>query len=83
MYKAAAQLTPALTAQVKAAVLFGNPYNGLPVPNIDNSTTWTFCHAGDLICQGQAVVTPAHLDYAADTPAAAAYIASRVTLNMS
>ncbi|KAK5098511.1 hypothetical protein LTR70_002724 [Exophiala xenobiotica] len=83
VYKAAAQLPPALAAQIKAAVLFGNPNNGLPVPNINNANTWTFCHALDKICQGQPKVEASHLDYAVDTPAAAAYIASRVKLNMS
>jgi len=63
--------------------MFGNPNNGLPVPNINNANTWTFCHALDVICQGQPSVGTSHLDYAVDTPAAAAYIASRVKLNMS
>jgi len=61
-------------------VLFGNPNNGLPVPNINNANVKTFCNAGDLICEGQPVVLAPHLIYGTDTPAAAAFIASRVNV---
>jgi len=80
VYKGAAQLSGPLAAKIKAAVLFGNPNNGDAVPNIDNANVKTYCHAGDLICEGQPIVLTPHLTYATDTPAAADFIASRVTL---
>ena len=80
VYKGAAELSSGLAAKVQAAVLFGNPDNGQAVPNINNADVKTFCHAGDLICDGTAIVLPAHLTYGIDAPAAADFIASHVSL---
>lgn len=80
VYKAAAQLSASLTGQVRATVLFGNPNNNQPVPNIDNANVRTFCHSGDLICDGQPIVLPPHLTYAVDAPAAANFVAGKVSI---
>lgn len=80
VYKGAALLSSDLAGKVRAAVLFGNPNNGDPVPKIDNSGAKTYCHVGDLICDGQPIVLAPHLTYALDTPSAANFIASRVAL---
>lgn len=80
MYLGAAQLSTANAALIKAVVLFGNPNNGKPVPQINPSNVITYCHPDDLICQGQPIVLPTHLTYGLDTPAAARFIAARVTV---
>lgn len=80
VYKGAELLSANLASQVQAAVLFGNPDNGQAVPNIDNSNVKTYCHAGDLICEGQPIVLAQHLTYGEDGPSAAAYIAGKVSV---
>lgn len=80
MYKGAAQLSETAVAVIKAAVLFGNPDNGTPVPGINPANVKTFCHAGDLICEGQPIVLAPHLTYGVDAGAAADFIAGKVSL---
>lgn len=80
VYNGAAQLSDDLASQIRAAVLFGNPNNGQPVPNVDNSNVQTYCHSGDLICSGQPIVLPPHLTYGLDAPAAASFISSKVDI---
>lgn len=80
MYKGAVKLSSVLASKVRAAVLFGNPENGEAVPNVNNANTKTFCRAGDLICEGQAIVLPPHLTYGLDAGAGADFIASHVSL---
>lgn len=80
MYKGAAKLASDLAGKVRAAVLFGNPDNGQAVPNIDNGNVLTICHAGDTICDGTAIVLPAHLTYGVDAGTAASFIAAHVAL---
>ena len=80
MYKGAGQLSIDLARKIRAAVLFGNPNNGDTVPNIDNSGVKIFCNPGDLNGAGQAVVLAQHLTYGTDAPAAADFIASRVSV---
>ena len=78
---AAAQLPSSVTSQIHAVVLFGNP-NGpsTPVPNIPQANTEIFCAVGDDICAGGDLVLPPHLSYGVDTPAAAAFIKSKVSV---
>jgi hypothetical protein len=38
----------------------------------------TFCFKTDLICDGAPIVLPAHLSYALDAPAAAAFVQGHV-----
>lgn len=80
VYKGAAKLSSSLASKVSAAALFGNPNKGDPVPNINNANVITYCNAGDLICEGKPIVLAPHLNYAKDTPAAANFIAGKVSV---
>jgi cutinase len=51
-HKAAKLLSPSLHSRIHAIVLFGDPNNGHPFPGTLNKNVKTFCHKGDLICDG-------------------------------
>ncbi|KAF2710353.1 carbohydrate esterase family 5 protein [Pleomassaria siparia CBS 279.74] len=74
VHNAAAMLTPAQTAFVKSAVIFGDPNDGKPVGNVSAADTLIVCHMGDLICAGTAMVRPPHLNYSGDAVTAAAFV---------
>ena len=59
-------------------VLFGDPYNGRPLFNIEGNKVKTFCFSADLICKFTAVVDAYHLAYAVDAFPAALFVASTV-----
>lgn len=80
VYKGAAKLSSDLAGKIRAGVLFGNPDNGQAVPNINNANVKTICHADDTICDGTAIVLPAHLTYGIDAGTAASFIAAHVSL---
>ena len=61
-------------------VLFGDPFDGRPFPNIDAGKAKTFCFAADLICKFTAVVDAYHLAYAVDAFPAALFVASKVKI---
>ncbi|TPX34043.1 hypothetical protein SmJEL517_g03182 [Synchytrium microbalum] len=69
--------TTALSS-IKAVVTFGDPFNLTAMPRVSPSIVKVFCHPGDLLCKGLPIITLAHGGYAADTPAAAAFIASKL-----
>jgi cutinase len=59
-------------------VLFGDPFDGQPLPNIDASKVKTFCFEDDLICQDLPVVDAFHLAYGVDAVPAAEFVQSKV-----
>ncbi|KAI9353301.1 cutinase [Zopfochytrium polystomum] len=63
VHNAADMLPPAVTAQVSAALIFGDPNNGAPVTGVDPAKTMVICHQNDNICQHGATILPAHLTY--------------------
>ena len=69
-----------MAQRVQAVVLFGDPDDGQPLANIDTGDVVTFCFDTDLICDGAPVVLPAHLSYALNAPAAAAFVASHIQI---
>ncbi|KAF9464068.1 cutA, cutinase A [Collybia nuda] len=75
---AAGKLSSSVQNRVAAAVVFGDPKNGQAFPGPIAGRVRTFCHSGDNICDGGIIITPAHGNYAADTPAAASFIVARV-----
>jgi cutinase len=54
--------SPALS-HVKAAVVFGDPDNGKPLPPPLDSKTRTYCNSNDKVCFGGWVQTEGHLTY--------------------
>ncbi|KAJ6611385.1 cutinase [Mycena sp. CBHHK59/15] len=78
VHNSAKQLSSSVAARIKAAVIFGDPDNGQAVQEIPASRTLIICHLGDDICLGGDLVLLPHLTYGMDTPAAAAFIASKV-----
>ncbi|KAB5585776.1 cutinase [Coniochaeta sp. 2T2.1] len=76
VHNAAAQLPASVTANVTAAVIFGDPDNGDAVQGVSAERTKIICHVGDNICQkGSAVLLP-HLTYGRDAGAAADFVVS-------
>jgi len=61
-------------------VLFGDPFDGQPLPNIDGSKVDTFCFSADLICKDTIVVDVYHLAYSIDAVPAAQFVKSKVHL---
>lgn len=50
--------------------------NGQALANIPASKVDVYCHAGDNICVNGDLILPAHLTYAVNAAAAAAFVAS-------
>ncbi|THV08150.1 cutinase [Dendrothele bispora CBS 962.96] len=71
-------LSSAVRSRISAAVIFGDPDFGSPVTGVPSTRTDIICHVGDDICAHGDLVLPPHLTYGADTPAAAAFIVSRI-----
>ncbi|KAJ7912418.1 cutinase [Mycena leptocephala] len=76
-YHSAISPVMALTTEFRRRIQ-GDPENGQPVQGISSSKVDVFCHVGDDICSGGDLVLPPHLTYVLDTPAAAAFIASKI-----
>jgi cutinase len=76
VHNAAAQLPAAVAQWISSAVIFGDPDNGTAVANVPASKTDVYCHVGDDICLNGDLVLPAHLTYAENVAAAAAFITS-------
>ncbi|KAM0372815.1 hypothetical protein ACHAPY_009418 [Fusarium culmorum] len=77
VHNAAGMLSASVTNRVTAAVTFGDPKQKQAFGTIPSSRTRIFCRAGDNICDGGIIVTPAHSQYQQDAPAAAEWIAAR------
>ncbi|KAF8884463.1 cutinase [Infundibulicybe gibba] len=75
---AAVKLSTTTQNRVKAVVVFGDPDDNQGFPGVLNARSTTFCAAGDDICAGGDIITPAHLSYGADAGAAASFVASHV-----
>jgi len=79
VHNAAAQLPASVTANVAAAVIFGDPDNGTAVQGVPAARTDIICHAGDNICQHGDLILPAHLTYGEDAGSAADFVVSVTT----
>ena len=62
----------------RLVVIFGDPDDGQAVGSIPSSKVKVICHAGDNICDGGALVLPAHLTYGQDAGTAAAFAKSKL-----
>ncbi|KAJ7724919.1 cutinase [Mycena metata] len=78
VHNSAKQLSPAVSARINAAVIFGDPDDGQAVAGISAANTKVICHTGDDICLHGDEVLPPHLTYGQDAGTAAAFIASKV-----
>ncbi|KAI9659553.1 MAG: hypothetical protein M1821_001812 [Bathelium mastoideum] len=66
-------------SKIAAVVVFGDPFNGAPIKGYSGPIK-TYCAAGDDVCDGEFVITAAHLSYVGvDTTEAVAYIQSVVS----
>jgi len=61
---------------VSKVVIFGDPDDGQALPNVPVSKVDVYCHVGDDICLNGDLVLPAHLTYAINAEAAAAFVVS-------
>ena len=71
-------ISAAVASRVKAVVLFGDPFDGRPFPNINENIVKTFCFSTDLICYDTIIADPAHLSYSLDATPAALFVAGLV-----
>jgi len=76
VHNAAALLSAEVGSWISSVVLFGDPDDGQPIPNVDASKVDTFCHEDDNICVNGDLILPAHLTYGEDAEAAAAFVAA-------
>ncbi|KAL2040195.1 hypothetical protein N7G274_007098 [Stereocaulon virgatum] len=74
------QVSPEVAARIAAVVVFGDPFDGRPFPNIDSSKVKTFCFPLDLICKDTIIVDSYHLSYAVDAIPAAQFVAGLVSV---
>ncbi|KAE8132786.1 cutinase-domain-containing protein [Aspergillus pseudotamarii] len=71
VHNAVEQLPAEHASKISSVLLFGDPYKGKALPNVDASRVHTVCHAGDTICENSVIILPAHLTYAVDVASAA------------
>ncbi|KAK8118356.1 uncharacterized protein PG998_002982 [Apiospora kogelbergensis] len=67
--------------QVKGVVMYGftrNAQDKGQVPGYPQNQTKVFCAAGDLVCVNTLNITPAHLTYGVNAPAATRFLAGTV-----
>lgn len=70
-------LLPATVASwISKVVIFGDPDDGTPLPNVASSKVDVYCHTGDNICVNGDLILPAHLTYAINAAAAATFVTS-------
>ncbi|KAF8864885.1 putative cutinase [Acephala macrosclerotiorum] len=70
-------LLPADVASwISKVVIFGDPDDGVALPNVASSKVDVYCHTGDNICVNGDLILLPHLTYAEDAAAAAAFVAS-------
>lgn len=80
MHNAAANLNDTVASKVVGVVLFGDPDDGKPLPDIPTAKIDTICLTGDLICDGLPIVDLSHLSYGFTAPQAAHFVAGLVTV---
>ncbi|TLD27776.1 cutinase-domain-containing protein [Venturia nashicola] len=67
--------------QAKAAVLFGDPFNGAPAGNLSSEKLREICAPGDLICETDTLIaTLNHLTYGRYADQAASWVISALGL---
>lgn len=74
-------LPAAEQSKIAGVVLFGytrNAQDNAQIPGYPKAQTKIFCANGDLVCDNTLTITPAHLSYAANAPAAAQFLAGMV-----
>lgn len=74
VHNAVALLDSTIASWISSVVIFGDPDDGTALPNIDASKVDTYCNADDNICVNGDLILPAHLIYAENAAAAAAFV---------
>ncbi|MCJ1330087.1 hypothetical protein MMC10_006769 [Thelotrema lepadinum] len=66
------------SGRVNGVVVFGDPFDGAPIKGYSGPIK-TYCAVGDTVCDGEFIITAAHLSYVGvDTTAAVVYISNLV-----
>jgi cutinase len=76
VHNAAVLLPAAVTGNVAAAVIFGDPDNGTAVQGVPAARTKIICHPTDNICQHGYLILASHLTYGQDAGTAADFVVS-------
>jgi len=76
VHNAIGLLPATVAAWISKVVIFGDPDDGQALPNVPASKVDVYCHVGDDICLNGDLVLPAHLTYAINAEAAAAFVVS-------
>ncbi|KAL1962763.1 hypothetical protein VTN77DRAFT_9217 [Rasamsonia byssochlamydoides] len=73
VHNAISQLPAETASWISSVLLFGDPDDGQPIPNVDSSKVDTYCHTGDDICQDGDLILLPHLTYAENVASAAQF----------
>ncbi|OJJ50761.1 hypothetical protein ASPZODRAFT_255140 [Penicilliopsis zonata CBS 506.65] len=73
VHNAINSLSATTAAYISSVLLFGDPDDGQALSNVASSKVDTFCHVDDDICDDGVLILPAHLTYAENVAAAAAF----------
>jgi len=76
VHNAIGLLPATVAAWISKVVIFGDPDDGQALPNVPASKVDVYCHVGDDICLNGDLILPAHLTYAINAEAAAAFVVS-------
>ena len=80
MHGAIPGLSDEIKEKIRGVTLFGDTrreQDGGQIPDFPPDRTKIFCATGDLVCEGQLIVGPAHFTYTGDVPEAVSFLVSQ------
>jgi len=76
VHNSIAMLPANVASSINSVVIFGDPEEGKPIPNVAASKVLIICHLTDNICTDGDIVLVSHLDYSDSALAAAIFVST-------